>query len=117
MHPSAGAARGPDRRHGQRRADLCREFEEQAEIDTERTLSDPMVIALIGGDTNTITGTRLIDGVRYDALDKRINMEVIQQEAKKEGIYPTEAQIRLCSARSKPMKCPLARPSSAICKI
>src|SRR5918911_3146830 len=35
------------------------------------------------------TGTRMLDLVSFDALDKLINMEVIQQEAKKENLYPT----------------------------
>lgn len=69
-----------------------REYEEQATTDTQRALNDPMVMALIGS-FDTITGTRFIDGMKYDALDKRINMEILQQEARKEGIYPTEEQI------------------------
>lgn len=70
----------------------AREFEEQANFDKKRAESDPMVMGLIGS-FDTITGTRFLDGLSYDSLDKRINMEIIQQEAKKEGLYPTDAQI------------------------
>ena len=60
--------------------------------DKANALSDPMFGALFN-NFQGITGTRALDALRSDSLDKLINMEVIQQQAKKEGVYPTDPQI------------------------
>ena len=51
-----------------------------------RPLTEPLIQSLMaeGG----VTTTRMLEIIKQDALDKLINMEVIQQEAKKERLYP-----------------------------
>lgn len=67
-----------------------RELDEREAIDKQGALSDPLFQAFF--DPNTITGTRALDTLKYDSLDKLVNMEVIVQQAKKEGVWPTDAQ-------------------------
>ena len=68
-----------------------REFNERIEKDKQTALSDPL-FAPFFDNFQGITGTRALDVLRYDALDKLINMEVIQQQAKKENRYPGPPQ-------------------------
>ena len=68
-----------------------REFDERVEKDKETALADPL-FAPFFENFQGITGTRALDVLRYDALDKLINMEVIQQQAKKENRYPGPQQ-------------------------
>ncbi|MGA7730049.1 MAG: DnaJ domain-containing protein, partial [Chloroflexia bacterium] len=67
-----------------------RELDEREAIDRNNALNDPLFSAFF--DPSTITGTRALDTLKYDSLDKLINMEVIKQQAQKEGIWPTPAQ-------------------------
>ncbi len=68
-----------------------REFNERVEKDKQTALADPL-FAPFFDNFQGITGTRALDVLRYDALDKLINMEVIQQQAKKENKYPGPQQ-------------------------
>ena len=52
--------------------------------------TDPMMGPLIA--SMGVTGTRMLDIIDQDALDKLINMQVIVQQAKKEGVYPSPDQ-------------------------
>lgn len=65
----------------------------QIRIDKDKSgaLSDPLFAPFIN-NFQGVTGTRMLDILSYDALDKLINLEVIQQQAKKEGLYPTQKQ-------------------------
>jgi hypothetical protein len=67
-----------------------RDWDVREKTDKSNVLSDPLFASFF--DSTTITGTRALDALRFDSLDKLINMEVIQQQAKKEGLYPTEDQ-------------------------
>jgi hypothetical protein len=67
-----------------------RELDEREAIDKNNALNDPLFSSFF--DPNTITGTRALDTLKYDSLDKLINMEVIKQQAQKEGIWPTPEQ-------------------------
>jgi hypothetical protein len=67
-----------------------RELDEREAIDKNNALNDPLFSAFF--DPNTITGTRALDTLKYDSLDKLINMEVIKQQAQKEGMWPTPEQ-------------------------
>jgi hypothetical protein len=67
-----------------------RDWDVRERTDKQNVLSDPLFASFF--DSSTITGTRALDALKFDSLDKLINMEVIQQQAKKEGIYPTEDQ-------------------------
>jgi hypothetical protein len=67
-----------------------RELDEREAIDRNNALNDPLFSVFF--DPNTITGTRALDTLKFDSLDKLINMEVIKQQAQKEGIWPTEDQ-------------------------
>ena len=42
---------------------------------------------------DTVTSTRMLDIISQDSLDKLINMQVIVQEAQKEGLYPNDNQV------------------------
>ncbi|MEO6457336.1 MAG: SurA N-terminal domain-containing protein [Chloroflexia bacterium] len=68
-----------------------REFNERVERDKLTALADPLFSAFFE-NFQGITGTRALDVLRYDALDKLINMEVIQQQASKENRYPGPEQ-------------------------
>jgi hypothetical protein len=52
--------------------------------------NDPLMAGLL--TQGNITSTRMIDVLTQDSLDKLVNMEVITQQAKKEGLYPNSAQ-------------------------
>jgi hypothetical protein len=67
-----------------------RDWDVRETTDKQNVLSDPLFASFF--DSSTITGTRALDALKFDSLDKLINMEVIQQQAKKEGLYPTEDQ-------------------------
>jgi hypothetical protein len=67
-----------------------RDWDVRASTDKKNVQSDPLFASFF--DSSTITGTRALDALKFDSLDKLINMEVIQQQAKKEGLYPTEDQ-------------------------
>ena len=67
-----------------------RDWDVRSSTDKKNVLSDPLFASFF--DSSTITGTRALDALKFDSLDKLINMEVIQQQAKKEGLYPTEDQ-------------------------
>jgi curved DNA-binding protein CbpA len=53
--------------------------------------SDPLMGPLLA--ENTVTSTRMLDIISQDSLDKLINMQVIVQQAQKEGLYPSDAQV------------------------
>ena len=67
-----------------------RDWDVRSSTDKKNVLSDPLFASFF--DSSTITGTRALDALKFNSLDKLINMEVIQQQAKKEGLYPTEDQ-------------------------
>jgi curved DNA-binding protein CbpA len=68
-----------------------REYNERVARDKENALNDPVFGALFN-NFEGITGTRALDALSQDALDKLVNFEVIMQQAEKEGLYPTEQQ-------------------------
>ncbi len=67
-----------------------RDLDEREAIDKSGALSDPLFSSFF--DPNTITGTRALDSLKFNSLDKLINMEIIKQQAQKEGIWPTGDQ-------------------------
>jgi hypothetical protein len=67
------------------------EYNERVERDRQNALSDPFFAAM-ADNFQGITGTRMLDVLKYDALDKLINLEVIKLEARQEGSYPSEQQ-------------------------
>lgn len=67
------------------------DWQARLDIDKNNALSDPLFKPFVN-DFQGITGTRMLDILSYDSMDKLINLEVIQQQAKKEGLYPTPAQ-------------------------
>lgn len=67
------------------------DFQERLEIDRNTALADPLFSPFFN-NFEGITGTRALNILKYDALDKLINLEVILQQARKEGLYPQEAQ-------------------------
>lgn len=67
------------------------DWEERLDRDKNSALSDPLFSPFVN-NFQGITGTRMLDILSYDALDKLINLEIIMQQAKKEGLYPTPAQ-------------------------
>jgi curved DNA-binding protein CbpA len=68
------------------------DYDEQVNKDKTNALNDPMFGALFN-NFQGITGTRALEELKFDSLDKLINMQVIMEQAKKEGAYPTEPQI------------------------
>jgi hypothetical protein len=68
-----------------------REYRARVERDKQTALNDP-VFGVLFKNFQGITGTRALDALSQDALDKLINLEVIMQQAEKEGLYPTELQ-------------------------
>lgn len=71
---------------------ICRDdLEERFAKDKAAALNDPIYGALFN-NFQGITGTRALDLIKFDSLDKLINMEVILQQAKKEGNYPNDSQ-------------------------
>lgn len=67
------------------------DYQERLARDKANIAQDPLFAPLIN-NFQGITGTRMLQIVSSDSLDKLINLEVIQQQAKKEGLYPTDAQ-------------------------
>lgn len=67
------------------------DWKERLERDKNSALSDPLFSPFVN-NFQGVTGTRMLDILSYDAMDKLINLEVIMQQAKKEGLYPTPAQ-------------------------
>jgi hypothetical protein len=67
-----------------------RELDVREQIDKSGALSDPLFSSFF--DPTTITGTRALDTLKFDSLDKLVNMQVILQQARKEGIWPTDEQ-------------------------
>ncbi|MFL5733589.1 MAG: SurA N-terminal domain-containing protein [Chloroflexia bacterium] len=65
-----------------------RDYQERLAKDKANAMNDPFFSGL-ANNFQGITGTRMLDVLSFDALDKLINLEVIQQEAKKEKLYPT----------------------------
>jgi hypothetical protein len=57
-------------------------------IDKTNMLADPFS-AMMLNNFEGITGTRALDVLYYDSLDKLINFEIIQQQAVKENMVPT----------------------------
>lgn len=57
-------------------------------IDKTNMLADPFS-AMMLNNFEGITGTRALDVLYYDSLDKLINFEIIQQQAVKENMLPT----------------------------
>ncbi len=62
------------------------DLNDRYEKDKAQQMSEPLIASILaeGG----ITATRVLDVLKQDALDKLINMEVIQQQARKENLYP-----------------------------
>jgi hypothetical protein len=67
------------------------DYLERIETDKAIALADPIFGALVG-NFETVTGTRALDILNQDALDRLINLEILQQQAVKEGIFPTANQ-------------------------
>ncbi|MDQ3705291.1 MAG: DnaJ domain-containing protein [Chloroflexota bacterium] len=67
------------------------DWEERLERDKNSALSDPLFAPFVN-NFQGVTGTNMLDILGYDAMDKLVNMEVIMQQAKREGLYPTPAQ-------------------------
>jgi curved DNA-binding protein CbpA len=77
-----------------------RELDERFEKDKANAQADPLYAAFFN-NFQGITGTRALDLLKQDALDKLINMEVIVQQAKKEGFYPSEDQRQTLIRQAK----------------
>lgn len=67
------------------------DWQVRLEKDKNNALSDPLFQPFVN-NFQGVTGTRMLDILSYDSMDKLINLEVIQQQARKEGLYPTPAQ-------------------------
>jgi hypothetical protein len=67
------------------------DWEERLERDKNSALSDPLFAPFVN-NFQGVTGTNMLDILGYDAMDKLVNLEVIMQQAKREGLYPTPAQ-------------------------
>ncbi|HEX8231678.1 MAG TPA: DnaJ domain-containing protein [Chloroflexia bacterium] len=67
------------------------DWEERLDRDKNSALSDPLFAPVVN-NFQGVTGTNMLDILGYDAMDKLVNMEVIMQQAKREGLYPTPAQ-------------------------
>lgn len=77
-----------------------REYQARVARDKQNALNDPVFGALFN-NFQGITGTRALDALSQDALDKLINFEVIMQQAEKEGLYPTDKQQQSLIADAK----------------
>ncbi len=69
------------------------DYKDQVNKDKTNALNDPLFGTLFN-NFQGITGTRALKELRFDSLDKVINMQVIVQEAKKEGNLPHRAHDR-----------------------
>lgn len=67
------------------------DWQRRIAIDKNNMLADPFS-AMMLNNFEGITGTRALDVLYYDSLDKLINFEIIQQQAVKEGMLPTADQ-------------------------
>jgi hypothetical protein len=67
------------------------DWKERVDRDKNSALSDPLFSPFVN-NFQGVTGTRMLDILGYDAMDKLVNLEIIMQQAKKEGLYPTPAQ-------------------------
>ena len=76
------------------------DYDERTAVDREIALSDPLLGVFLN-NFEGITGTRALDILKQDALDRLINVEVIQQQAVKEGVFPNTAQQRDIIAEAK----------------
>jgi hypothetical protein len=76
------------------------EFDDQVTKDRNAAINDPM-FGVLFNNFQGITGTRMLDSLKFDSLDKLINMKVILQQAKKEGNYPTDSMIDGMVAQAK----------------
>ncbi len=64
------------------------DWQRRIAIDKNNMLADPFS-AMMLNNFEGITGTRALDVLYYDSLDKLINFEIIQQQAVKENMLPT----------------------------
>jgi curved DNA-binding protein CbpA len=67
------------------------DYFERVETDKAIALADPLFSAFVG-NFETVTGTRALDILQQDALDRLINLEILQQQAVKEGLFPDANQ-------------------------
>jgi hypothetical protein len=67
---------------------LYEDWQRRIGIDKNNMLADPFS-AMMLNNFEGITGTRALDVLYYDSLDKLINFEVIQQQAVKENMLPS----------------------------
>ncbi|MDQ6695028.1 MAG: SurA N-terminal domain-containing protein [Chloroflexota bacterium] len=70
-----------------------KDFDKRLAIDKNTSISDPLFQPFFN-NFQGVTGTRALDALKYDALDKLVNLEVIQQQAKKEGLFPNSSQAQ-----------------------
>ncbi len=61
--------------------------------------SDPIMGPLLA--SQDVTATRMLDIISQDSLDKLINMQVIVQQAQKEGLYPSDQDINTLVDQAK----------------
>jgi hypothetical protein len=88
------------------------DFQERLEIDRNTALADPLFSPFFN-NFEGITGTRALNILKYDALDKLINLEVILQQARKEGLYPQEAQQQAIIDEAKSREVPAGQTFEA----
>ncbi|HET6313409.1 MAG TPA: SurA N-terminal domain-containing protein, partial [Chloroflexia bacterium] len=88
------------------------DFQERLEIDRNTALADPLFSPFFN-NFEGITGTRALNILKYDALDKLINLEVILQQAHKEGLYPQEAQQQSIINEAKAREVPAGQTFEA----
>ncbi len=81
------------------------DWQVRLERDKNTALADPLFTPSFN-NFQGITGTLMLNVYKADALDKLINMEVIQQQAKKEGLYPnpTQQEQLLADAKAQDLK-------------
>jgi hypothetical protein len=69
------------------------DYEERVEADKAMALADPL-FGIFLNNFEGYTGTRALDILKQDALDRLINLEIVQQQAVKEGLFPDVVQQR-----------------------
>jgi hypothetical protein len=67
------------------------DYDERVEMDRQVALSDPLMGVFLQ-NFEGITGTRALDILKQDSLDRLINLEILQQQAVKEGLFPNTSQ-------------------------
>jgi hypothetical protein len=67
------------------------DYDERVEEDKQVALSDP-IMGVFLDNFQGVTGTRALDILKQDSLDRLINLEILQQQAVKEGLFPTAPQ-------------------------